>query len=506
MAKVGRRSVQDIPKDTLISDTDPSESVEQGLEAGTMETFVRPGIPEPPSRVIRVDKQHEFFKYMEKLKPEHWTGLLMYMYRWYPRVDLQLRPDGTIDQTAMKSVDAIGKSIDEDWILREHGSGMYQFILKQGERTVLTANVEMDNPEFPPKINLWQLDLNSPKNKPFVRRLQAEGKLTPDGKPAVPEGPAKTEGQTATEMLGKVTSQLLEDRLRPKESGESWHLQTLKILTDVYEKAQQNIGRGDDPAKLLGLVNALKDFIKPVELPKTPDNTPLYEKMMDMQSKAHDAQMQFMNRLLEMQTNMKKPEPGDGILGSLEQLGKLKDGLAALGIGGGEEGAPSRKLSTLEVIVQAAAPVLQEVAGVVKLVVMRSMGAMPGKVPVVNPAGATAPGTAAPGAEGMEQIMAPSIDQIVTEYSPMLIGMLERDKDGFDMAELVDTMLGTTVYDQVAALGPDKILELLKSKPEVWSRVSASEDRVKKFIAEFIEWGEPAKPKKKAQKVEKEKA
>lgn len=487
MPRIGKKSAKDSTENTTIAGPDPIEPTEELPEdEPKTEVFTRPTIPAPPSNRLRVDKQHEFFNYMQRLRPEHWNGLLMYLYRWEPKINAQLRPDGTIDQKANKSIDAIGKSIDEDWILREHGSGMYQFVLKQGEKTVLIADVDMDNPEFPAKVNIWQVDMTAFRNRPYIRKWQAEGKLTPDGKPAAPPEASKTEGQTATEMLSKVTSQLLEDRLRPKESGDSWHLQTLKVITDVYTAAQQGIGKADDPAKLLALVTALKDFTKPIELPKLQDNTPLYQQMLEMQNKAHEAQMQFMNRLLEMQAQNKKNEPEGGILGSLEQLGKLKDGLETLGIGG-EGHSGGGKKSIVEIIATAVAPMLHEALRTVNLVLLRSSGVQP---QMANP-GALAAGTGAiPGTETQENqpMEEVNMENVVAQYSPMLLGAVERGVTGYSFAATVHTMLGNVAYMQIAAMGEEKILAILKAQAALWARLAPFEEKLKAFIHEFIDW------------------
>lgn len=77
---------------------------------------------------------------------------------------------------------------------------------------------------------------------------------------------------------------------------------------------------------------------------------------------------------------------------------------------------------------------------------------------------------------------------VFRQFAPMLVSALERGGDGYGLAETVITLFGRVTYDQAAALGKDKIMQLARSEPDIWAQVAPVEARFSRFIDEFTRY------------------
>ena len=92
---------------------------------------------------------------------------------------------------------------------------------------------------------------------------------------------------------------------------------------------------------------------------------------------------------------------------------------------------------------------------------------------------------------------APAQDNILSQLPPQLLqfinaGILNaigKGQPGDAFAEAFELMTNEMLYNQIAALGADKILSMIKQLP-VWNQLGPLRDRVPQFVDEFLAYGE----------------
>jgi hypothetical protein len=68
---------------------------------------------------------------------------------------------------------------------------------------------------------------------------------------------------------------------------------------------------------------------------------------------------------------------------------------------------------------------------------------------------------------------------------PMLLTAVNQGGDGYGLAKTVIALFGRPTYDQASALGKDRIMQLVKSEPDLWTQVAPIEARFSRFLDEF---------------------
>jgi hypothetical protein len=74
---------------------------------------------------------------------------------------------------------------------------------------------------------------------------------------------------------------------------------------------------------------------------------------------------------------------------------------------------------------------------------------------------------------------------VLRRFMPMLLTAVNQGGDGHGLARTVIALFGRPTYDQASALGKDKIMQLVKSEPELWTQVAPIEARFSRFLDEL---------------------
>jgi len=123
-----------------------------------------------------------------------------------------------------------------------------------------------------------------------------------------------------------------------------------------------------------------------------------------------------------------------------------------------------------------------------------AMGPVPGEPPqpqhsAALPIPSTAVDTAVPGDQAPqiptsspEELM---LRRVLRQFMPMLLTSVNQGGDGYGLAKTVIRLFGRPTYDQASQLGRDKIMQLVKSEPDLWSQVAPIEARFSRFLDEF---------------------
>ena len=97
--------------------------------------------------------------------------------------------------------------------------------------------------------------------------------------------------------------------------------------------------------------------------------------------------------------------------------------------------------------------------------------------------------TAVPGDQAPE--MPPSSPEelmlrgVLRQFMPMLLTVVNQGGDGHGLARTVIALFGRPTYDQASALGKDKIMQLIKREPDLWTQVAPIEAKFSRFLDEF---------------------
>jgi hypothetical protein len=80
---------------------------------------------------------------------------------------------------------------------------------------------------------------------------------------------------------------------------------------------------------------------------------------------------------------------------------------------------------------------------------------------------------------------------VLRQFMPMLLTAVNQGGDGYGLAKTVIALFGRPTYDQASALGKDRIMQLVKSEPDLWTQVAPIEARFSRFLDEFTGYDNP---------------
>jgi hypothetical protein len=75
---------------------------------------------------------------------------------------------------------------------------------------------------------------------------------------------------------------------------------------------------------------------------------------------------------------------------------------------------------------------------------------------------------------------------VLRQFMPMLLTAVNQGGDGYGLAKTVIILFGRSTYDQARELGKEKIMQLVRSEPELWTQVAPIEAKFSRFLDEFM--------------------
>jgi hypothetical protein len=81
---------------------------------------------------------------------------------------------------------------------------------------------------------------------------------------------------------------------------------------------------------------------------------------------------------------------------------------------------------------------------------------------------------------------------VLRQFMFMLLTAVNQGGDGHGLARTVIALFGRSTYDQASALGKDKIMQLIRREPDLWSQVAPIEARFSRFLDEFTGYDDQA--------------
>ena len=398
------------------------------------------------------------------------SGTTYRLYRLYPVIDRKLggHSDNSID---------IQLEMDERYILRVHGSGDYQVFFhdsNQKRSQVSKTIVELNDPDYPAVLDQRELVVGHPKNQGYIEQLRARGlwKRDDETKQAEADDMNGAAAAAVTEMAG-LAKDALQRADRPK-TEEQATLKSIEIMGTAFTEAAKKIAQIQPPAAAAPAENSV---------------------LLEVLLKRMDQQHEMMMKLLEQKSAANPSAGGGSIERQIDTVDKLMAFAERLSSG---RGGPSNWVDRLPEYITAASGALQAISG------MRGPGAaVPAAAPALLP-GVSLPGAPAPAAPAVES---QEVDMgllqafgVPPEAMPFIrVGQraIRAYKEGFNgaaFAESVEATEGEQIYAQLAALGRDKILEVIRNVPPNLLGAAAAvvtSPEFAKFLEDFIAYGQP---------------
>lgn len=439
------------------------------------------------------------------LTEEQWKNHVIYLYRMGPVTD---RTGAGGPKYVCKYV----SPIDEERIMREHGSGKYNVQLvestgtgRNSSRYVFKYVCEIMNPEYPPKIPAGQW-VDDPRNE--------EWKWCKD----LVNGAAVT---AAPEDVGRIVASGL-SRLEPhKSQSERDHLGSQ--IVELVKNSQADIQKLMDPERQLSYMKSIIEVMRPPAA--APDNRSdkLVDMLLDDRKAAREENREL--RTLIMQ----RPE-APSILDQIEKLEPVMDRLNKNG--GTSDKTPAWLPPTLDIakdVIKAMAPIgvaiaqhyfsrkQKEEAAAESLKTAaqrRAAGARPAAQPKPEPAAAAALPASQPHieqpteaeqqpeptqqeSEELQNMLTPEAMALAQKFGPIfqqfVPHMIDQFKnhDGHYSRDFFIDRYGRNWYMEVHdELSLDMLVEFAKFHKPVWQMLQP-EDKYRAYLKDFLTLPEP---------------
>jgi len=396
--------------------------------------------------------EFDFTRSLQKLQPESFFAFIKqypqpeatstYVYRLKPAID---RRQAGIENT---NIDVIADTamLDEEHLLREHGSGKYHLKFTDANRPkglieVAKTTIEIYDPAVPPILNPVELVIGAPGNDKLVNQYINEGWLVVDNKLSPPSR------DNGSAVLAETLRDVLKDQKPTADSG------IAARLVEVLER--RNNGVVEELERFLTISERLQPKMDPVQV-----------------------------ELLKVIAGMNRGG-GSAEKNPLEELRSTAAFLKEMGFGAGGGTNWTEAVAALPGILQYGALLLRE------LKVMRA-------------AEQTAPAGAAPAAAASTEIAAPGAGEGEVFGGLSIVALkgvfddamdaFERQISGADFAHglVCGRRNGEQLYETVCALGKEQLLGFLSMAPgPVAEALKSRRPEIEKFLDEFIAYGEP---------------
>jgi hypothetical protein len=443
---------------------------------------------------------------------ERWQteGLNLYVYRLWPITDTR-NPERFLCK--------LQEPIDEDWLLKNFGSGKYWLALNNAEGKHLRTHVSNPhNVAFAPRVAPQEVIESNPQNKLFfeiwakreghpaaTQRAEQNGAEVGNGSDAAVKELASLvklafTGRPKEEVDG-VTRSLIDWALRQKdaERAENSPSAVANLIKEV-KAILPTQSAASDPLAIIDRVLAIQNrsatdvdkiwrlaekvHVRP-EPNSSPDPLAGVEHVMDLFAKVRDLLKPDAATAPAVTPDLN----GWQALGNtlIQSLPQAMHGLAAV-IAAGKSGAAASAPATVPFT--AAHPMTgfdpyRDVAAAREFARQQNAAAAPAFAAAPSPGFAPPQPEAAtgqPANDGMAQI--PFLIQTA-------LSCMNRGIDGHACSESIITLNGELMYEslaeQIKAVGVPTVVQLAKGIPEIGSQVATFEGPLMKFITEFIE-------------------
>ena len=462
------------------------------IEAAEPETAEPTGpVPvseEPREAPERGTKFRTFFQNVEKIDSADWnTRAFITVYRLEPIIDKDR-------STEPKWVEKYGEPIDPARLKKDQGSGRYRLYLTfklpaaKQSREVDVVDVDILDLNYPPNLALGDW-VDVPKNRKWAWAKTILEKREAQTRKAE-EGPQPA-GMNASQVLELVDT--IEERVAKRYEQKPAPPPTQNQVTaiDIIETADKIVSRMSQPPA-----------------PPTADNEQMRALREDIkyQRERNDALMTQLITAISA-----KPQGESGLKGLKEIIDTIKTILpdardllspaidAATGGKSRMTGDQEFWQGIITTVVDKSSPLLNLLG---QFMLSRAMQASQRPPAPGAPQPGMTPGLPQPTQQPNQPVspMPPAsptdvstpqpeqINQLVMMIGETVATALVEGRAGDAYAESFEGLFGTAAYDQLSALGKERMLQIFQSLP-MWEKIGILQSKVPGFIDEFLEYG-----------------
>lgn len=461
----------------------------------------KPRIPSPPSRQLSIQ---QLISYWRGTDQQFRPSLLGYLYRLWPYI-----------QRTPSYIDKLSEPPEhEDDILRQWGTGEYELVLTDLSKTkfgqICKARFKFNQSyvEFPPILEILELDQGRKENLAYIQWLRSKGMLK------MPGESGQTNDASAT-ILAKALVDVVKTKSEP--TAEDQAVKTaFNILQEATTNAIQTVKAQHDPNGLTGMLNAVKAIMPqqdkstdPLVLLKTAKDlfaapTPAVDPRIDILLKDRESMREelaesrkradaLMDKLFDERTN----RPQDTFTQTLQE--KLMTRAIDLLDGGGVRAAGKFAwlAEYLPGILETVKPVTQGLGILIQRAANRN-----GTSPTPAQPGIALPAGPQPIPDYVQQGANPDPTQLSPEQvqmalsnffqtvGPPLRKHLMEGKTGQEFADFLmqNGYLDLQGFTQLKEIGRDNLMGILRQMPAAWANIQPIEKRFTEFLDEFLSW------------------
>jgi hypothetical protein len=412
------------------------------------------GRPPLPGRERRGEEQ-PFFIRLRNFTPAEWEHMALYIYRTQPR-----RPAGR-----NPFIEKLAQPIDESYLKEQFGSGEYSLILNRVDpknnhyTSIDRLTVEIEDYRYPPRIpdETW---LELPINKRWAWAK----------KPPADHTQQQQQTVNPVEIYESVAKII--ERFQPKTPKEREDLvnavvpSVIAAMRDANKEAIEMVIKQTDaqsPDKVVGLIGALKELVKPNNPPSDPGSDKLFQVMLQQMKSSQDMVVQLLST--------KKDEPPYLTKVVEKAIERLIEGEGR----GGKHG-------WVDTALEMAPAILTPIADMVGNLVSLKTGQPPVRTAPMNPQ------TTPPNQRELPGTPAVDPRSFILQYGQVIMNAINSGMDGADFAETMVTTFGPQLHAIVSNMGKENVIAAMMSIPEFWTRVD--QQAVDTFVDHFIRYRE----------------
>jgi hypothetical protein len=475
----------------------PADSSVQGGETEPKSRARTSSLPKPANKTLTPE---EFYSYTAAMSESDWAHTMIYVFRQWPRIIRE-----------PKNIEKITTPVTEERLLETHGSGKYWLMLNDTDtdKTVTQTYPDLDSPNYPPRIDLRELDVAHEKNRTYVDHLKRMGKLTMEGDIVQP-GKSESNGEA------QAIKEIALEAMRSGQNKPGLETKAFEKMMDMMSTASSKsieIAMGqvkkEDPAAFMQLVLQMSQSQNQSMAPIMAMLTTLMTKMFDRDSKPAG------------------PDPMIGMM--MEQLKAAREDAAAARVASEAalQRAHEKEMALMENRAEAVDPLamvekvltLQDKLGGggakdwKAMLVEQGMSHLPEAFSLaeraigyrmsqtVNPPPpprqpANPPQQTTPPGAPVKQSPPPVSDdpdivwlhQIFLNQGPMFVNAFRADpENGAGLAMALEDMGLKPLYTRASAMGPVKILNTIKLIPQMQADAMAigTQSMLDEFVQEF---------------------
>lgn len=394
------------------------------------------------------------------------TGTNIYINRLSPQIDRRLVNIQT------KYIEKLTPPFFNSWdyVLKMHGGGKYQVFFSDGKLSdarVANTIVEFPIVDHEPILNASELVRGTPENEQLIQRWIAQGKVIQTEEGRIVNAP---QGGGVTAIDSKSVLQFAEKQIEAARTQRD-HSSTdsSKIVEVMAEGAKKMVETAIEVNRPMGVseIATIASALRPG------DNSAVMMQMFTAMLAQTQQQNQQMMQLFMQQQQQPKENPD--VFTMIDRLTE-KFGIAV----------PRKESSATDSLVQLAKPLLPVAA----LWIMTKIPAgkkeepqqqqRPRRIAATDNAEAKEP--SAPQRSQQEQTL---YDQ-TKQFAMLVAHGLANNKAGWALAERIDYDFGRDVYNGIASLGKDTIINTIVVIPEAAAQLTRDRAKLEVFIDEFL--------------------